>query len=157
MRLSTREDIEAPIDAVFTALTDFGYFERIALRRGIEVERTQEDGPDGPVPHWVLGFKFRGKKREMATDLVAMERPNSLQMQGIMGGMTGDLDVELVALSRGRTRLTIKTDIKATGLTSRLLLQSMKLAKTKLQKRYRKRVKYFAGEIEKRISAGRVS
>ena len=34
MKLSTREDIAASIDAVFAELTDFDGFERAALRRG---------------------------------------------------------------------------------------------------------------------------
>lgn len=157
MRFSTREDIEAPIESVFSAVTDFSYFERIALRRGIDVARTQEDGPDGPMPHWVMSFEYRGKKRDMATDLISMERPTAMHLQGVMRGLTGDLFVDLVALSRTRTRLTVKTDIKASGLSAKLLLQSLKLAKNSLQRRYKKRVGYFVSEIEKRILEGRVS
>ena len=37
MKLATREDIDAPIEAVFEQLSDFDGFERAALRRGAEV------------------------------------------------------------------------------------------------------------------------
>ena len=39
MKLSTREDIEAPIGTVFDAVTDFDGFERQLLRRGVDVTR----------------------------------------------------------------------------------------------------------------------
>ena len=38
MELSGSQDIEAPIDFVFDAITDFDGFTRHALRRGVEVE-----------------------------------------------------------------------------------------------------------------------
>ena len=37
MKFSTKEDIDAPIDAVFDMLCEFDQFERAAMRRGAEV------------------------------------------------------------------------------------------------------------------------
>ena len=42
MKLSSRQDIEAPVAFVFDALNDFQAWERAALRRGAEVARTDK-------------------------------------------------------------------------------------------------------------------
>jgi len=44
MKFSTREDVEAPVDYVFGQISDFGAFERQALRRGADVRRL-DSGP----------------------------------------------------------------------------------------------------------------
>ncbi|MCT8161525.1 SRPBCC family protein [Pseudoruegeria sp. SHC-113] len=149
MKLSANEDIEAPIDAVFRAVTDFDFFERTALRRGVEVSRTE-----GTMPHWKLGFEYRGKARTLEADLLELQAPSTVKFRGKMGGIFGDLDVELVPLSKNRTRLSVATDLKAQSLTGKLLLQSLKLAKTKITKRYKKRVGSFAADVEKRLGGG---
>jgi len=40
MKFSSNEDVEAPKDAVFEMLTDFDTFERVILRQGAQIART---------------------------------------------------------------------------------------------------------------------
>ena len=40
MRFTTKQDIEAPLDFVYNTMIDFEAWERSAMRRGAEVERT---------------------------------------------------------------------------------------------------------------------
>ena len=65
MKVTAREDIEAPLDKVFTELCDFESIERQALRRGIEVRRTDTVAGLGEGMTWHARFRFRGKERAL--------------------------------------------------------------------------------------------
>lgn len=147
MKFSTREDIEAPIDFVYGQVSDFAGFERRALRHGVSVTASNHDHFDVDAS-WNIAFPFRGRERRMKATLVALEQPNGYRVDTESDGLTVVTTVDLVALSRGRTRLAVALDLRARSLTSRLLLQSMKLAKTKLTKRFKVKVLEFAEDIE---------
>lgn len=144
----TTEDIEAPIDMVFRAVSDFDSFERSALRRGLEVRPFEENTPEGPVKGWNVAFQYRGKNRESVARLMDVVQDQGFTINGNTGGIHGHMVVDLVALSKLHTRLKVTVDVSAKTLSSRLLLQSMKLAKTKLSQRFEKRVSTMAQEIE---------
>ena len=56
--------------------------------------------------------------------------------------------MELLALSRNRTRLSVTIDLTPKSLSARLLLQSLKLAKNNLTRKFKLRVSEFAEVIE---------
>lgn len=148
MELTAREDIEAPQDAVFDAISDFESFERIVLRRGAEVRRTDNQSVAGKGMCWNVAFGFRGRPREADLEIVEFNRPENMLVKGNSGGVEVDFRVDLVALSRGRTRLDIRSDVKATSLPARLLLQPMRLAQSNILRRFRKKIAVFAGKVE---------
>ncbi|MEO1026387.1 MAG: SRPBCC family protein, partial [Pseudomonadota bacterium] len=55
--------------------------------------------------------------------------------------------VDLVALSKARTRMLVSLDLKPTTLSSRLMVQSLRLAKGSLNRRFKARVAQFASGI----------
>lgn len=148
MELTAREDIEAPIDEVFRAVSDFAAFERAVLRRGAEVRRTDEQGSIGAGMRWEVVFAFRGKTRKADLRIVEFNGIDAMKVLGHSGGIEVEFNVELVALSRARTRLDIRAVISANSLPARLLLQPMRLAHSNILKRFRKRVAVFAGKVE---------
>lgn len=152
MQLNTREDIEAPIDFVFAQVTDFHAFERQALRRGANVRRRDSQVPPAQGAAWDVAFEYRGKERPLTAEITRYEAPNGYVITVNSGGITGATTVELVALSRHRTRLNVNTDWAAQGLTARLLLQSLKLARANLLHRLTSRVSSFASDIEERFT-----
>jgi carbon monoxide dehydrogenase subunit G len=147
MKFSTREDIEAPIAHVFDQISDFDAFERRALRQGANVKR-MSDGPAVVGTSWEVAFKFRGRTRQVQPTLTQIEHPNGYQIETVSDGMTAKSEVTLVALSPSRTRISVAIDLRAQTLTARLLIQSMKLAKAKLTKRFKVRVLDLAEDIE---------
>ncbi len=150
MKFSAKEDIEAPIEKVFAAVTDFDGFERQALRRGAEVMRQDAHGKPGLGSEWRMRFPFRGKERKVEARITHFDAPNGFQADTRSGGLDGTMTLELVALSPRRTRLQLSMDLKPRTLSARLLIQSLKFAKSNLSKRFSNRVWQFAQAIEEK-------
>jgi hypothetical protein len=150
MKFSTNEDIDAPIDAVFEMLCDFEGFERAAIRRGAQVQRVDNLTAPGVGMTWQAAFKMRGKERKIEIEMVTFERPTEMILETTAPGMLGTTNLDLIALSRTRTRIKVELEVKPLNLTARLLVQSLKLAKNSLTKKYKSRVAYYAKQIEDR-------
>ncbi len=147
MKLSTREDIEAPIDTVYAAVTDFDGFERQMLRRGIDITRDESLAAGEAGARWKARFDWRDRPHDVDVELVAIEPGQGYAIESRSGGVICLAVVDLVALSKARTRLFVSLDLQPTTLSSRLLIQSLKFAKGNLTKRFKTRVFEFAGGI----------
>ncbi len=150
MQFSAREDIEAPIGAVFEMVSDFERFERMAMRRGVDVRRTVMQSPPAAGMTWETEFRVRGKPRQVSVVMSECERPVLMQFQSASKGMTGLTTVEFLALSQRRTRLNIEMSLAAKSLPARLLLQSFKLGKSRFRRQMQLRLSEFARELEER-------
>ena len=148
MKFSAKEDVEAPISHVFDRLADFDSHERAAIRRGIEVERTDKRAAAGFGASWHALFNLRGKRRDIDIVVSAFDTPNSIHFDSEMQGLKGYATMELVALSPARTRMAIAVDLKPQTLSARLLIQSLKLTKKTLNKRFKLRVADYAKSVE---------
>lgn len=158
MKFSTRADIEAPIDFVFDRVTDFAGYERAALRRGAQVQRVDASSAARVGARWEASFVYRGRKRDLNVTVTELDPPHALKAASTMSGIEGATEVELVPLSRQRTRLVFAQELKPTSLAARLMIQSLKLAKGTLDKRFKERVRDYAADIEgrwRRDGAGR--
>ncbi len=151
MKFSAREDIAAPIDQVFAALCDFEGFERQALRRGAEVQRLDGLTQPGVGMEWQAGFSMRGRKRSVKIALAQFDVPNEMLFDVKSSGIDGVFSIDLLALSRSRTRMSVALDITPLNLSARLLVQSLKLAKSNLNKRFKLRVAEYAKGLEDRL------
>lgn len=147
MKFSTREDIDAPVDAVFEAVTDFDGFERKILRRGIDLTRDDTIPPDVTGARWNANFKWRGRAQHLEAELVSIEPNEGYAIESHTGGVICMGVVDLVALSKARTRMFVSLDLKPTTLSSRLFIQSLRLAKGSLTRRFKSRVTEFASGI----------
>ncbi|MFP7675315.1 SRPBCC family protein [Marivita sp. S0852] len=148
MQVTATEDVAASIEHVFAELTAFDALERQALRRGIDVRRRFR----GAVPEigegWDAGFRFRGKDRTVKVTLSRYEAPQFLRFSGSTGGLETDTQIELVPLSPRRTRVNVVFKMTPQTLSARLLVQSFKLARSRINKKFKKRMSSFAREIE---------
>lgn len=150
MQFAAKEDIEGTVEQVFALLSDFDGLQRQAMRRGAEVERLDNLSLPGVGMEWDIGFRLRGKHRTASIRTTEYDPPTAMAFDIELGGLSGDCQIELVALSRQRTRMNIAADLKPHTLSARLMVQSLKLARGNLNKRFDKRVAEFAGNLEKR-------
>lgn len=153
MEFSAKEDIEAPIERVFAVITDFDSVERQALRRGIKVSRVKDVADGGAGTEWSAGFKFRGKDMTADIRLAEMTEPELVVFKARAGGLDTGMVIDLTALSPRRTRMTVTAPMQPKTLSARLLVQSLKLAKGRVTRKFSVRVAQYAKSIEDRAQS----
>lgn len=157
MKLSAREDIEVPLDAVFRELSDFPAMEELARHRGAVVTRLDNREPPGPGLVWQVQFRFRGRRREAKITLSDYSPAQRMVFDMVSGGLEINSILEFTALSRTHTRIGINIDLQPKTLSARLMVQSMKLMRGGLEKRFRKRMVTMADTLEARLRSRETS
>lgn len=156
MRFATKQDIEAPIADVFRDLTDFESWDRAAMRRGAEVDRTDTMTTLAPGISWKAQFSYRSKPRKLTLDLTGVEAPNALAFAARSDALEGQAKIDLLELGARRTRLHVVVDINPRTLAARLFLQSLRLARARIDRKFDQRVAQLAGLIESRYKPKRL-
>ncbi|MBY6091281.1 SRPBCC family protein [Pseudooceanicola sp. 502str34] len=147
MKLTVKEDIEAPIEYVFDRCADFETFERGVLRRGAKIERKGGATEIAPGLTWAVSAEFRGRTRNFDVTLKEYDRPNRLEFLAESDSFGAETVLEFVALAPGRTRISCSFEVKPKTLSARLMVQSVKMAKSNLTKRLSLRLADFGEEI----------
>lgn len=150
MKLSGRTDVQAPVEFVFDAIADFEFWERAAMRRGADVTRTDKLRHVGPGMNWMIRFGWRGRERQMHVSLKQLDRPAIVALEGDSPSVDASAQIELVPLSATRSRILVQSTIKPRTLAARLFIQSLRLARGKVNARYNKKLAHFAQIIEQR-------
>ncbi len=153
MKFSTKEDIEAPIVDAFALFSDFDQFERSALRRGADVRRTDSLKSFGIGMQWASAFKFRGKPRKIDAELVSYDPCDGYEIEMHSSDVVAHATLELMSLSKSRTRATLAIEIKPKSLSGRLMIQTMRLGKSRLEKRFRVKAVDFVRLIERKYKS----
>lgn len=153
MRFATKQDIEAPIGDVFRIISDFETWERAAMRRGAEVSRIDKLRAVAAGMRWSARFSYRSKPRNMELELTQIDSPTLLRFAGISLAVEGVASIDLMELGGKRTRMHVVLDVSPRSLTARLFLQSLRLARARIDRKFDQRIAQLAGEIEARNRA----
>ena len=149
MKFSTKEDIEAPIEDAFALFTDFDQFERSALRRGAEISRTDSLSRNGVGMEWKTRFKLRGKDRRINAEMIEHAAPESFCLELHGDDVIGHATLELMSLSKSRTRASLSVVIKPKSLSGRLLVQTLRIGKARVDKKFKSRASDFVRTLER--------
>ena len=150
MQITARADIQAPIAWVFQQISDFPAFERQAMRRGADVRRLDGLPRPGQGSAWEVKFQFRGRDRQLTAEVTGFDPPNGITIKAQSPNFLADSGIELVALARGTTRLSMTVDVTARTFASRLLLQSLRLARGSISRRAQDQIDAFAKDLQDR-------
>lgn len=150
MKLTARQDIEAPADFVLGQLADFESWERAAMRRGAEVSRIDSLARPGPGMIWQARFRYRGRDRDVTVRLDRIEADGTMGFTASSPQAEGVITVEIVAMAARHSRMFMAVDIVPRSFTAKLVVQSLKLARARVDRSFRQRARKFADEIEAR-------
>ncbi|MBU2994234.1 SRPBCC family protein [Octadecabacter sp. 1_MG-2023] len=148
MEFSAHDDISAPIDFVYSQVTDFKRFERSIMRRGGDVERLHGGDTATVGTKWRVNFRLRDKDRTVDAELVEVDAPNTLKIEVTSPSIDGTMVVDLISLSKTHTRLSVKAKAVAKTIPGKLLFQSVRFARVKTENKFKMMVKGFAEDVE---------
>jgi hypothetical protein len=156
MKLTAKTDLEAPLSFVFATLTDHAAWEREAVRRGAEVERPADMPLSGVGAGWRLRFRFRGKARKflLRIDELTQDQRLAVSLEG--QAIEGASVLEVLALSPRRTRLRVTLTVKPKSIAARLFINTLRLAKGRVQSRFEMRLGQLGARIQDRYVRSRI-
>ena len=150
MEFFAEHDIRAPLDFVYTQITDFAALETYIMSAGAFVERTDELDGFGPGLSWRIEGNLRGKQRVIDIELKDVVEKEHLHYELRSKDLTTQMIVEVLSLDRTTTRLSCRIQPEAHSISARLILQSARLAQKTLEKRLTKRLNNYGNSLEER-------
>jgi len=147
MKFSLRQDTGLPATELFEAVSDFPRMERMLVRRGASIRRLDPAQEPGAGMAWDMGFDYRGKRRELRLDVVQFDRPEKIALAGRTDSLDVAIDMTVIALTRAKSRLIFELNVKPRNMRARLMLQTAKLGKSQLDRKFADRVGKFLSDL----------
>lgn len=148
MQFSSVQDVNAPLDFVFQQMSDFDSYESYGLRTGANVERADALTEKAAGMIWDVTGDIRGKRRKISIELTEYRPDNLLKFFVKSSGIEASATMESMALTRKQSRIKVTTVLKPTTISARLILQSAKLAKNRMNRKFNHRFWTYANYIE---------
>lgn len=147
MNFISKQDIHAPAAHVFQQLADFDFYESYAMRLGAQVERQDNFTHPQPGMCWSIKGYLRGKDRNMELTLDSFSPTEELSYICTSKSLNATINFDVIPLNRTETRMKVVVDVQAKGLSARVALQSARLAKKSLDRKFDTRMRDFAAKI----------
>jgi hypothetical protein len=106
---------------------------------------------------WAATFPYRGKARNVTLTVLQMTGPNKLKIGFQSPAIEGFINIDLVEMSAKRTRMHVALEFTPRNLTARLFVQSMRLARARLNRKYAQRVTQLSTDLEQAFQQAQTS
>jgi hypothetical protein len=156
MKLTAKTDIEVPAAFVFATLLDHASWEREAIRNGAEVERPEGTPPTGIGAAWRIRGHFKGKPRKLLLTIEELAQNQKVALAIDSPMIEGSARFEVMVLSPRRSRLRVDVEVKPKTLAARLFINTMRLAKGRVQGKFESRLGGIGGRIKDRYERSQV-
>lgn len=150
MKLTAKSDLEVSAAFVFAALTDHQAWEREAVRNGVDIQRPAGSPDNGVGAQWRIQGHFRGKMRKLTLSVEEMVPNQRLTLSIDSLSIDGTSQVEIMVLSPRRSRVRVDLDLKPKTLAARLFINTMRLAKGRVQVRFERGLGNLCARIKDR-------
>ena len=135
MKFKVSEDVDAPADVTWEIFTDFSGVEAEIRGRGAEISRTGNWSQAAVGCAWRGQVSVRGRMRPVTSEIAAMEAQERCTIETKVGGMEALYEMSFITLRPDMTRVQVVLDLSAHTLSSRLALQTLKLARGRVLQR----------------------
>ncbi|MGP1358118.1 hypothetical protein [Roseicyclus sp.] len=135
MKLRVSDDIEAPADRVWAGFTDFSAVEAEARGRGADLVRVGDWRSPQLGAAWRGSVAVRGKTRPIEARIATFVPGETCIVECRVGGMASTYETTLIPLSPSLTRVSVMLELRASTLSARLLLQTLKVARRRVMQR----------------------
>jgi hypothetical protein len=135
VKFKVSDDVEAPIDWVWEGFTDFAAIEADIRARDAELSRVGDWKEAALGVAWRGSVPVRGKVRTIEARIAGFVPEEQLCVESRIGGMELHYEVVFAPLSAEVTRVSVTLELKASTLSARLLLQTLKIARRKVIQR----------------------
>lgn len=147
MKFSTRIDVDEPAAVLFDQIGNTERLEGVLIERGATITRMDPARESATALGWLIGFDWRGRRRNLRLKVTRFDRPELIVMTGQGDSFDVEIRMSVVALSKSRSRLTFETDVRPRNMRARLMLQTAKLAKPQLDAKFARRVGDFLDQL----------
>ena len=148
MKFETIEDIDAPREFSFARFTDYIRYEALARSYGADLRRVGGFSEISEGCTWRGSVPIQGRTRGVEAVVSSYSPSDYARIDTTVGGMNVVFEMRFEELAGERTKLIAVTELQARTLAARLVIQSAKLARKRVQARITSRIVALANEYE---------
>jgi hypothetical protein len=135
VKFKVSDDVAAPVGWTWAGFVDFAGIENEIRARGADLGRVGDWSAARQGAAWRGSVPVRGKTRPIEAVLTTFQPETCFVVESRVGGMTAHYEATFTPLSPEVTRVSVTLELKASTLSARLLLQTLKLGRRRVIQR----------------------